>query len=269
MASIATFPIYTDSPPSPTSHTNHTRPTSPTKKQRLALKNRPLPNFTTQSCNNSTQDKFNWKRGDQVYLDFDDTLLPGTLFGDYTQNNQDLRNIYEEQIKDLANEKRKEYEGKLETITRFLNHKAATYYILSANWQGLLDLIIPILYPNLTFVIIGLKGSRTDTQKQKYNYIEYSTGKIYFVDNNPSEIQKMRAQRKDVISLKVDDWKVDNVGGLYKIALAAGFADGDAVVAEGETKCTTPDKTPKKSTDLFTTPKKSTDPFKTPYRLRL
>jgi hypothetical protein len=228
------------------------------------------PNFETQSCNNSTPEEFKWGRGNYVYLDFDDTLLPGTLFGDYTQNNQDPRNLYEEQIKDLANKKRKEYKGKLETITRFLNHKAATYYILSANWQRLLDLIIPILYPHLNCdTIIGLKKSNLLPQQEKYNYIEYSTGKIYFVDNNPSEIQKMRAQRKDVISLKVDDWKVDNVGGLYKIALAAGFADGDAVVAEGETKCTTPDKTPKKSTDLFTTPKKSTDPFKTPYRLRL
>jgi len=218
--------------------------------------NRPKPNFTTQSCNNSTQDKFNWKRGDQVYLDFDDTLLPGTLFEDYTQINQDPGNLsleYEKKIEDLANEKRKEYEDKLEIITRFLNHKAATYYILSANWQGLLNLIIPILYPNLTFVIIGLKGYRTDTQKQKYNYIEYSTGKIYFVDNNPSEIQKMRANKTDVISLKVGDWKVDTVGGLYKIALEAGFADGE---------------TKQDTTPTPTTPR-PTDPFKTPYRLRL
>lgn len=247
MTSITTFPIYTDSPPSPTSHTNHTRPTShtsPTKK----------PKLTERSTDSSYEDlsMINCWEQDAVVLDFDGTLVPHDCFGCLkTMKNAPSDRLIERQIKYTLDN----FQSQIDTVKSFLQKKNGKYYIMSQNWQCVLNVAAPALFGEKFFEqILGYRETQCKLPitklKARYGYVAKGD---YFVDD---DIEEIIAMQNEIHCRRVKTWQVDgefncghNSEGLYKIALEAV----EAGVADGETK------------QDATTP---TGP-KTPYRLRL
>jgi len=186
-----------------------------------------------------------------VVLDFDGTLVPQDCFGCLqTLKKAPLDRVIQKQIEyTLVN-----FQSQIETVKSFLEEKNTKYYIMSQNWQCVLDVAAPALFgKNFFEKILGFRETqcKLPTLKLKAGY-EYVTEGDYFVDDNIKEIKAMQngeAMQNGIHCHYVQTWQVDddycghNGEGLYKIA--AGFVDGE--------------------TKQDTTPG---DPF-TPYRLRL
>jgi len=232
---MATFTIRQDSPQSPTSPTNRNKRPRLTKRS----ENTSYDELSMDNC---------WEQ-DAVVLDFDGTLVPQDCFGClYSMKNAPSDRLIEEQIKYT----RDNFQSQIETVKSFLQKKNAKYYIMSQNWQCVLNVAAPALFGEKFFEqILGYRETQcklpTTKLKARYGYVAKGD---YFVDD---DIKEIKAMQNEIHCRHVKTWQVDgeyncghNSEGLYKIALEAGEA------GFAETKQDGP-----------------TGPLKTPYRLRL